>query len=710
MFKVTAIRRTAVLVLVFFAWFCLAPQYQSAQTAQTVQTGEKPGDKLEQGKQKFEIGDYENSILLLGEYAAESGNPREKRAEAYYFLAKNYYAVDPARVKEMLLKAFDTDGFFTIAEKDGYFKKILEEARLEFIENIPADRYLEQAEAAFEQGKYNQAQYLYRVVLLKLPGKTFEKQIEKCKRTQSQKQEALELYRGKKYKEAYIALKVLTRSSPRDPSIKTIINRIETENIRPMIEAGDKHVAQKDYEEALPFYKEVLTLIPGDPEVQEKLTACLRKMEQETVESKTIAKERQKKRKKKKFPILPILLGVAAAVAIYFLVLKKKKEVPTTGTINVQSSPTGAAIQLDGQPSGKVTNAVLTNVSAGSHTIKLVKEGYQDYEVSVTVEAGKESLLFATLTASPTPDFVTNTDTVVVPEGGTNTFQVRLSERPASEVTASVSWVSGDTDISITSGASLTFTTSNWNTYQAVTLSAAEDDDTDNGQATFRVSADGIADKDVIAMEQDLGSAGELTVSPADNFTSSGSEGGTFSPSSKTYILQNVGSGSIQWTASNSEEWLTLSNTAGTLGASSTTTVVVSINGNADALSEGTYSDTVLFINTTNGSGTTTRTVTLQVSAGDQPPTVSIQSPADADTVSGTVSIQVNAADDSGVDKVEIYIDDSLIATLTAAPYTYEWDSTAVADGSHTIKATAFDTASQTADAEVTVTVGNGGT
>lgn len=59
-----------------------------------------------------------------------------------------------------------------------------------------------------------------------------------------------------------------------------------------------------------------------------------------------------------------------------------------TGTIQVNSSPSGAAIWLDGTNTGKVTNAILENVSPGSHRIKLSKEGYQDYEQSVTVTAG----------------------------------------------------------------------------------------------------------------------------------------------------------------------------------------------------------------------------------------------------------------------------------------------------------------------------------
>ena len=79
-----------------------------------------------------------------------------------------------------------------------------------------------------------------------------------------------------------------------------------------------------------------------------------------------------------------------------------------------------------------------------------------------------------------------NTPSVIVPEGGTETFQVRLRRPPASNVTVNVSRQSGDSDISVSGGATLTFTPSNATDWQTVMLSAAEDADTSNGTATIR--------------------------------------------------------------------------------------------------------------------------------------------------------------------------------------------------------------------------------
>ena len=58
---------------------------------------------------------------------------------------------------------------------------------------------------------------------------------------------------------------------------------------------------------------------------------------------------------------------------------------------------------------------------------------------------------------------------------------MKLAFQPASDVTVSVARVSGDTDLTVSGGASLTFTAANWNTAQTVTLAAAEDVDLANG-------------------------------------------------------------------------------------------------------------------------------------------------------------------------------------------------------------------------------------
>ncbi|MBK8267390.1 MAG: PKD domain-containing protein [Planctomycetes bacterium] len=108
---------------------------------------------------------------------------------------------------------------------------------------------------------------------------------------------------------------------------------------------------------------------------------------------------------------------------------------------------------------------------------------------------------------------------------------------------------------------------------------------------------------------------GALSVTPSSGLTSSGTVGGPFSPASKIYTLTNFGGTSINWTAAKTQSWVTLSSSGGTLAAGANTTVTVSINSNANSLAAGSFSDAVTFTNSTNGTGNTTRPVSLTVNS-----------------------------------------------------------------------------------------------
>jgi hypothetical protein len=98
---------------------------------------------------------------------------------------------------------------------------------------------------------------------------------------------------------------------------------------------------------------------------------------------------------------------------------------------------------------------------------------------------------------------VSATNVVTVVEGRSATFQVKLSARPAGSVEVAASRISGDADITLGGGATLTFTPADWNSYKSVTLNAAEDPDLFSGTATIRFSAPGLVDTDVTAAESD---------------------------------------------------------------------------------------------------------------------------------------------------------------------------------------------------------------
>ena len=115
---------------------------------------------------------------------------------------------------------------------------------------------------------------------------------------------------------------------------------------------------------------------------------------------------------------------------------------------------------------------------------------------------------------------------------------------------------------------------------------------------------------------------GSLVVTPSGGLSSSGYQGGPFSSSNQSYTLQNTGETSINWSVTKTQGWVSLSSGSGSLGAGASTTVEVSINGGADSLSAGSYSDTVTFSNVTNGSGNTSRSVALTVNVPVQTCTV----------------------------------------------------------------------------------------
>jgi hypothetical protein len=91
-----------------------------------------------------------------------------------------------------------------------------------------------------------------------------------------------------------------------------------------------------------------------------------------------------------------------------------------------------------------------------------------------------------------------------------------------------------------------------------------------------------------------------------------------------------------------------------------------------------------------------------------QPPTVSITAPASGATLTGTVAVNATASDNVGVTKVEFYLDGALQSTDTTSPYSWSWDTTGSANGSHSLTAKAYDAALNSAtSAAVGVTVNN---
>lgn len=100
----------------------------------------------------------------------------------------------------------------------------------------------------------------------------------------------------------------------------------------------------------------------------------------------------------------------------------------------------------------------------------------------------------------------------------------------------------------------------------------------------------------------------------------------------------------------------------------------------------------------------------LEVKERSSGPTVTGITPINGSTVSGIQTITVTATDDEGVERVDMFVDeDDLIQRDYSAPYSFDWNSDWVFNGSHTFTAVAYDADLLFDDMTVTWTTSNNG-
>ena len=97
-----------------------------------------------------------------------------------------------------------------------------------------------------------------------------------------------------------------------------------------------------------------------------------------------------------------------------------------------------------------------------------------------------------------------------------------------------------------------------------------------------------------------------------------------------------------------------------------------------------------LRVNAINQKGLLIDTMTLTQSQ-PAPPTVTLTTPANGATISGTnIVLSAIAVDKLGVEKVEFYLDNRLLTTINTAPYRVNWNPATVPAGKHTLSAKAY--------------------
>jgi len=111
-----------------------------------------------------------------------------------------------------------------------------------------------------------------------------------------------------------------------------------------------------------------------------------------------------------------------------------------TGSISVTSVPSGASISLDGVSTGHQTNATLTNIPVGAHTVSVTLAGYESASQSVTVSAGQTAPVHFTLTATAQPPVAAFSASVT---SGDAPLEVAFTDT-SSNAPTSWSWTFGD--------------------------------------------------------------------------------------------------------------------------------------------------------------------------------------------------------------------------------------------------------------------------
>ena len=131
-------------------------------------------------------------------------------------------------------------------------------------------------------------------------------------------------------------------------------------------------------------------------------------------------------------------------------------------------------------------------------------------------------------------------------------------------------------------------------------------------------------------------------------------------------------------------------------------------NWNTGNFIDGTYTLEARAYDAANNVASSTRSVTVRNSPArdSDVPVVSITAPVDGQRVKGlwTLKVKVNASDNVGVSRVELYADGKLVGASSYAPVAFTWNVRRATAGAHVFQAYAYDAAGNIgASSKVTV-------
>lgn len=217
----------------------------------------------------------------------------------------------------------------------------------------------------------------------------------------------------------------------------------------------------------------------------------------------------------------------------------------SAASLDITEGATGTiAMHLSAQPAADVVIAVTSGNSSVATTSQaalvftranyavnqtITITGMQDADtadnttsIGFTSSALMQSSLAIQVTDDDAMGILPSAAVVTTTEGASNTFTVQLSQQPTATTTVTV--MSSNTAVSTVTPATLTFTTSDYNIPQTVTISAPDDDDVADNTATVMLAATGLSTRSV-ALGIDDDDIQDIIAAPATTLTVA--EGGT---------------------------------------------------------------------------------------------------------------------------------------------------------------------------------------
>jgi chitodextrinase len=215
------------------------------------------------------------------------------------------------------------------------------------------------------------------------------------------------------------------------------------------------------------------------------------------------------------------------------------------------------------------------------------------------------------------------------------------------------------------------------------------------------------------------GGSASLTVPGSTTFTLTGIGGvaDTVAPSAPAdlTVTGGIGTASLSWSAATDNVAVSgydiyRSTAAGfTPSAANKVGQTAATSFTDTGLSAGTYYFLVAARDAAGNVSAPSDEAHATVTGNTTAPTVSISSPSEGATLSGTIPVTASATNDVGIAGVQFKLDGAdLGSELTSAPYSTSWDTTTTSNGSHTLAAVARNAAgTTTTSSAVTVTVSN---